>query len=624
MRKNTIYQNLTKLFNIDDGFEATQTDDKNKKIIIKGSSPEDIKLKALEIGQKKALEKKFHKGIDSGLQKSMQYEAARLPAYLDYEGMEYYPIVASALDLYMEEITSLNDQGEMINIYSNNPRVKESLLDLFHNVINVNVNLPFWARSLIKYGDNFVNILGVKGKGITQAKQLINYDIERLESVIDGVPTIKFKNRTTSDIYNIFEVLHFRILGDSKYIPYGSSILNKIRRVFRQLVMAEDAMLTARIIRSADRRVYKIDVGNMDNDDVDEYIMNIATKYIRKQSVDRDSGQIDYRFNILGYDEDIFLPQRNGNSQTGVDTLEGLKNTDIHDIEFLRDNLFAGLSIPKPFLGFQDTAGSGKNLAQYDIRFAQKVVRIQQAIIQELNKLAIIHLYYQGFSKEEINDFKLTLNNPSTQEELLKVELLKTKADLYQELTKTDGGIAIMSHTLAKKRIFNMTDDEIILDLKRQRIERAVAAELEATNTIITSTGIFTKLDNKMNLVDTEENEVLPAQEQGDTTGRGQDDVPPPLDQEPGEGGIPEEQEINDSFNHLLGELTKKDKVVTPEVVTPKVSYNNLTHNKELLSEMNTLIGKPNEESNIEIKMANENDDDNLSIIDDIDLDDLN
>lgn len=593
MAKNTLYQNLTKLFNIDSGFEATQTGEQNKKIIIKGSSPEDIQRKAMELSQKKSLEDKFFKNIDSGLQKSMQYEAARLPAYLDYEGMEYYPIIASALDLYMEEITNLDENGEMLKIYSENPRIKDSLISLFHNVLNVNVNLPFWSRSLIKYGDNFVNIIGEKGKGITQVKQMINYDIERLESVIDGVPTVRFKNRITGDVYNIFEVIHFRILGDSKYIPYGSSILNKVRRVFRQCVMAEDAMLTARIIRSADRRVYKIDVGNMDNDDVDEYIMNVATKYIRKQTVDRENGQIDYRFNLLGYDEDIYLPQRNGNSQTGVETLEGMKNTDIHDIEFLRDNLFAGLSIPKPFLGFQDAAGSGKNLAQYDIRFAKKVIRIQQAIIQELNKLAIIHLYYQGFKQEDLHNFKLTLNNPSIQEELLKLELIKTKTDLYHDLTKTEGGIAIMSHTLAKQKIFNMTNDEIILDLKRQRLERAVASELENTDTIITSSGIFTELDKKLQLNKNQQPQI-------ETDVKSSSDVV-----KDNETSTEQETKINDSLNILFNQNNK-----TTNTIKQNIIY---TNDKELLSEMNEVIGE-------EIV---DNNDDGLSFIDDISIEDL-
>ncbi|MFW6272687.1 MAG: portal protein, partial [bacterium] len=632
--KNTVYQNLSKFFNINT-YNTGNVDGK-KKVLVKGDSVDDIKKKGLELQQRKDLEQKFFKNIDLGFQKALQYEAARLPAYLDYEGMEYYPIIGRALDLYMEESTNLNERGEILNIYSNNRRIKESLYDLFYNIVNVNTNLPFWVRNVCKYGDNFCHVIGEKKEGITNVRQLVNYDIERYEKVEDGKPIIRFKNRTTTDIYNVFEILHFRLLGDDKYMPYGScllsdsyvktndgykeikdickgdqiisfdtdkqenvvsnvldvvcngkkqtykistqhnyikatdnhkiltydkdthtfiykfvselkvndnliisnedenkqtneslytgkqnenyiiesiksieldvvgdvydihvdnknhnfyannivvhnSILNKVRRVFRQLIMAEDAMLTYRIVRAGDRRVYRIDVGNMDVEDIEEYIYKVATKFKKKQNIDPQDGQIDYRFNILGNDEDIFLPVRNGNTQTGVDTLEGMKTAEIHDIEYLRDNLFTGLGVPKPFLSFQDVAGDGKNMAQHDVRFAKRIIRVQQAILQEFNKLAVMHLYLQGFSKEDVYDFSLTLNNPSTQEETLKMDLLTTKANLYRDMTSADNGIAAISHTNAKKRLLNMSDDEIALDLKQQRLENAVMQELKDT-----------------------------------------------------------------------------------------------------------------------------------------------
>lgn len=603
--KNTIFQDLTKLLTASSGFDATRNKKSDKKIIIKGETPRDIERKALELSQKKTIEDRFFGNLDNNLQKTMQYEAARLPAYMDFEGMEYYPIIGSALDLYMEEATNIDDYGNMLKIFSNNKRVKESLTHLFDDVVNINVNLPFWVRSLVKYGDNFVNINGSKKLGVTHVRQMVNYDIDRLETYNDGVPTIKFKNRNTGDVYNVFEVLHFRLLGDSKFLPYGSSLLNKVRRVFRQCIMAEDAMLTYRLIRSGDRRVYKIDVGNMDIDDVDEYIMNIATKYTRKQSVNSVDGQIDYRFNIMGYDEDIYIPVRNSNSSIGVDTLEGFKDNGIHDIEYLRDNLFTGLSIPKPFLGFQQNAGDGKSLAQFDIRFAKKIIRVQQAIIQELNKLATIHLYYQGFSVEEINSFKLTLNNPSTQEKMLRIELLKSMSDLYSDLTKTDGGIAIMSHTRAKKMLFDMTNQDIILDLKQQRIERAVAFEFENTANVIKNTGIFTDLDNKFkgkninvenpnneeggddNQQSDIDNNNMGDEDNTDNEFQSVSDLPEPT-------GANDTESISDSyvrFDNLLNELFSYD-IVKEEVKEPsKIIYrNNIENTKQLISEIDDIV----------------------------------
>jgi len=498
--KGTVYQNLNKMLNLDGfGFENNTTTNLNKpKIIIKGNSPEDVRRKGLELQQKKDLEQKFFRTTDRGFQKALQYEAARLPAYLDYEGMEYYPIIASALDLFMEEATTIGTNGKMLNIYSNKERIKFHLEELFNDIINVNVNLPFWTRNVCKYGDNFVLLYGVKKKGITHVKQMVNYEVERIERVKDGKPTIKFKERLTGDEFNVFEIAHFRLLGDDKYLPYGSSILNKVRRVFRQLVLAEDAMLTYRILRAGEKKVFKIDVGNIDEDDIEEYIFKVATKFKKTTNVYPDSGQIDYRFNILGNDEDYFLPVRNANVQTGIETLPGATNLDaIQDIEYLRDNLFTGLGVPKPFLSFQDAAGAGKSMAQYDIRFAKKVNRVQQAMIQELNKIAIIHLYLLGFDKEDLSNFTLSLTNPSTQLELLKSELFRDKAQTYAELTRNEGGIAAMSHTEAKRILFNWSDREIIADFKKQRMERALAQELTDTPLVIKKTTIFDDIDRK-------------------------------------------------------------------------------------------------------------------------------
>lgn len=504
--KGTVYQQLNKLMNLDGfGFQDEQPSISQStpapnmdKIIIKGNSPEEIKRKGLELEQKRELQNKFFRTTDRGFQKALQYEAARLPAYIDYEGMEYYPIISSALDLFMEEATTVGVNGKMLNIYSSKERIKTLLEEFFYDIVNVNVNLPFWVRNTVKYGDNFVLLYGERKKGITHVKQLVNYEIERFERIQNGKPLVKFKERMTGDEFNTFEVAHFRLLGDDKYLPYGSSVLNKVRRVFRQLVMAEDAMLTYRIIRAGEKKVFKIDVGNIDEDDIEEYIYKVATKFKKVSQVNPNDGQIDYRFNILGNDEDYFIPVRNANTQTGIDTLPGASNLDaIQDIEYLRDNLFIGLGIPKPFLSFQDAAGAGKNMAQYDIRFAKKVNRIQQAIIQELNKMAIIHLYLLGYTGEDLNSFELTLTNPSVQQDMLKAELMREKAQTYTELTRGENGIAAMSHTNAKRMMFNMSDREIVEDLKQQKMEKVVMQELADAPVLIKRTGLFADIDKK-------------------------------------------------------------------------------------------------------------------------------
>lgn len=645
-KTGTIYQQINSFFNSDGfGNAPIQQDGDHTKIVIRGNSPEDIHRKALEIEQNKALKDKFFRTTDRGFQKALQYEAARLPAYIDYEGMEYYPIISSALDLFMEECTSIGIDGKMMNIYSNKERIKSLLETFFYDVVNVNVNLPFWTRNLVKYGDNFVLLYGEKKKGITHVKQMVNYEIERYERVKNGKPSVIFKERMTGDEFNVFEVAHFRLLGDDKYLPYGSSILNKIRRVFRQLVMAEDAMLTYRIIRAGEKKVFKIDVGNIDEDDIEEYIYKVATKFKKTAAVNPNDGQIDYRFNILGNDEDYFIPVRNANVQTGIETLPGATNLDqIQDIEYLRDNLFTGLGVPKPFLSFQDAAGGGKNMAQYDIRFAKKVNRIQQALIQELNKMAMIHLYLMGYSKEDLSDFTLTLNNPSTQQELLKSELLREKAQVYTDLTRSENGVAAMSHTRAKRMIFNMSDNEIVEDLKQQKMEKIVQQELADAPVAIKTSGLFKDIDKKY-----EDEEAAEAAETGGGMDAGgmEGEMPEPVDGMPNQSpadlppieaeGVKHTKPIlferskgmsdEDYGKHIEKLVYGNNKVFKETAKRKEVLVENDLANESLNVKAGNMIDEIDEflleAESLNNKVVNGTEDINIEDIEKIDLDDL-
>jgi hypothetical protein len=496
-KQKSVFNKLNDLLLFKGGFEGT-FENKEEKIIIKGDSYEDVLKKQIEVQQQEQLYSQFYKVEKNQLQKTMQYEAQRLPAFMDYEGMEYYPMIAAALDLYAEEATTTGENGKMLNIYSKSDRIKKILEDLFYDVLNINTNLISWTRTVIKYGDNMIYLLPEKGKGITMVKQLPVFEMERKEDVINNKLKVWFKRRDTGQEFTPMEIAHFRLAGDDKYYPYGSSILNKGRRTWRMLLMAEDAMLSYRILRAGEKRVFKIDIGNLDVNDIEPYIQKVATKFKRSPQINRDNGNIDHRFNILGNDEDYFIPVRNSNAGTVIDTLPGGESLDkIADIEYLRDNLFTSLGVPKPFLGYQNTAGEGKNLAQQDMRFSKKVNKIQQSIIQELNKIAIIHLYLLGF-EDELDNFSLSLSSPSNQAEILKVELLTLKMQLYNEMTQAqDNGIAAASHTWAKKNILNWSEDEIIKDLENQMMERVVVQELQNATNLFAKTGIFDNIIKK-------------------------------------------------------------------------------------------------------------------------------
>ena len=505
----TIYQKLTTVF----GRGGTERSnplqnpkyDLNKNDLIVTNSREDFERQKLQLQQQSYLDSQWQK-IDSEMyQKATYYETTRLASYMDYEAMEFTPEIAVALDTMSEESCTLNERGEIMSIYSDSSRIKKVLEDLFYNVLDIHSNLPMWTRNTCKYGDNFVHLKLHHKYGIIGSTQLTNIEMTRSDSndfafnendpEKDKKREVKFEWKSKSLTFNAWEVAHFRLLGDDRKLPYGTSVLDKVRRTWRQLLLAEDAMLVYRVTRAPERRVFKVYVGNIDDADVEAYVQKVANKFKRTQTADSKTGQLDVRYNTLAVDQDYFVPVRDPNASMPIETLPGASNLDqIADIQFIQRKMVTALRIPKTFLGFDEPTGEGKNLALMDIRFARTINRIQQAMIQEMNKIAIIHLYMLGFH-DELDNFKLSLNNPSTQGEMLKVEQWKEKVLLYKDLVAASDGIAPTSHTWAKKNIFNWSDDEIKLDLEQQRLEKAAAAELEKTAEVITKTGFFDKID---------------------------------------------------------------------------------------------------------------------------------
>jgi hypothetical protein len=273
-------------------------------------------------------------------------------------------------------------------------------------------------------------------------------------------------------------------------------MLEKARRIWKQLLLSEDAMMIYRTSRAPERRIFKVFVGNMNDEDVEPYVNRVADKFKRQQVVDSKTGNVDMRFNQMAVDQDYFVPVRDPATPSPIETLPGAQNlSEIADIEYIQKKLLTALRVPKAFLGFEEVVGDGKNLSLQDIRFARTINRIQKSMVQELNKIAIVHLFLLGF-EDELTNYTLGLTNPSTQADLLKIDVWKEKVLLYKDLVTDPGsGIQATSATWAKKHIFNWSDEEIKLDLLQQRFERAVGEELKATPTIISKTGLFDTID---------------------------------------------------------------------------------------------------------------------------------
>jgi hypothetical protein len=506
----TVWQRLSKTFGPNSLLKQDYPTFKfDKKELLRTTNRDDFEREKLQAQQTYYLTNQWAKVENNLYSQAIYYEPSRLSAQYDYESMEYTPEISAALDIYSEESTTTNEDGFILQIYSESKRIKSVLADLFNNALDINTNLPMWTRNTCKYGDNFVYLKLDPEKGIVGCQQLPTIEIERHEVGVTAKITVDitqekdenkkalhftWKNRNME--FQSWEVAHFRLLGDDRKLPYGTSMLEKARRIWKQLLLCEDAMLIYRTSRAPERKLFKVFVGNMNDDDVEAYVQRVANKFKREQVVDSKTGNVDMRFNQMAVDQDYFIPVRDPASPDPITTLPGATNlSEIADIEYIQKKLLTALRVPKAFLGFEEVVGDGKNLSLQDIRFARTINRIQKSMIAELNKIAIIHLFLLGF-EDELQNFTLGLTNPSTQADLLKIDVWKEKVLLYKDLVADPGnGIQPVSSTWAKKHIFGFSDEEIRLDLQQQRIERAVGEELKATPTVITKTGIFDNID---------------------------------------------------------------------------------------------------------------------------------
>lgn len=385
----------------------------------------------------------------------------RMSRYSDFSEMEGTPEIASALDIYSEETVSPDEKGNVLHIYSENRKVQELLENLFYDVLNVEFNLVMWIRNLCKYGDFFLFNDVSPEFGVVAAYPISISEMEREEGYDPEDPmAVRFRwvTQGNQQLEN-WQVSHFRLLGNDAFLPYGSSVLEAARRIWRQLILIEDAMLVYRVIRAPERRVFYIDVGNVPPEDVSNYLEQAQSSLKRSQVVDKDNGKVDLRYNPMSVDEDYFLPVRGGESGTRIDTLAGGQNTAaIEDVEYIQKKLFAALKIPRAYLGYDEEVGAKATLAQEDIRFSRTIQRIQKTVVSELNKIAMIHLFCHGYEGEELVDFDLKLSNPSTIAQQQKLELIRARFEIAG--TAPEGTV---NRSWIQKNVLGLTDEEIEL-----------------------------------------------------------------------------------------------------------------------------------------------------------------
>jgi len=413
------------------------------------------------------------------LQPQMMNNHNRTERYVDFDQMEYTPEIASAIDIYADEMTAHSGLEPMLTIKCHNEEIKAILDTLYNDVLNIDHNLFGWARSMCKYGDFFL-YLDIDDKyGIRTCIGLPSMEIERLEGEDKTNPDyVQFQWNSAGLTLENWQMGHFRILGNDKYAPYGTSVLEPARRIWRQLVLLEDAMMAYRIVRAPDRRVFKIDVGNIPANEVEQYMQKVMSQMKRNQVVDEDTGRVDLRYNPLSIEEDFFIPIRGASSTDIVPLSGGTHSGDIDDVKYLRDKLFSALKVPASYLTNAEGAEEDKTtLAQKDIRFARTIQRLQRSVVSELEKIGVIHLYTLGFRGDDLVSFSLSLANPSKLAELQELEHWKAKFDVA-------GSAAIegyFSRRWVAQHLFSVSEEEFLRNQRELFYDRKFDATLAAT-----------------------------------------------------------------------------------------------------------------------------------------------
>ena len=401
----------------------------------------------------------------------------RAERYIDFEQMEYMPEIASALDIYADEMTTSDEYDQLLGISCMNLEIKTILHSLFYDVLNIEFNSFGWSRSMCKYGDFFLYMDVDDKLGVTSVMGLPNNEIERLEGQDPTNPNyVQYQWNGAGMTFENWQIAHFRILGNDRHAPYGTSVLDPARRIWRQLVLLEDAMIAYRVVRAPERRVFKIDVGNIPPQDVSQYMEKVKTEMKRNSLVDSTTGRVDLRYNPLSLEEDYFIPMRGGVG-SDITSLPGAKSLDdIEDVKYMRDKLFSAIKIPQAYLTNLEGADEDKTtLAQKDIRFARTIQRLQRSVVSEMEKIAVVHLYTLGFRGDDLISFKLSLNNPSRLAELQQLEYMRTKFDVANAIPEGTFSKRWVAHN-----ILGLSDDEILRNQREAFQDRKYQQSLES------------------------------------------------------------------------------------------------------------------------------------------------
>ena len=418
-------------------------------------------------------------GLNYNYNSDISYPTSRIQLYSDYELMDSDSIIASTLDILADESCLRNDMGEVLQIRSSDETVQKILYNLFYDILNIEFNLWSWTRNMCKYGDFYLKLEISEKFGVYNVIPFSSYSIIRVEGKNPEKPQeVKFRydpsftsatsqlgsqnisqmtmNKDSQIYFDNYEMAHFRLLSDFNYLPYGRSFIEPARKIFKQLTLMEDAMLIHRIVRAPEKRTFFVNVGNIPPNEVENYMQKTMNKMKKTPYMDPATGEYNLKYNVQNILEDFYIPVRGGDATTRIETTKGLDYAAIEDIEYLRNKLFAALKVPKAYFGYEKDLTGKATLAAEDIRFARTVERLQRILVSELTRIALVHLYAQGYDGEAMTNFELSLTTPSIIYEQEKIALFKEKAALATELLTNK----IVPTDWVYDHIFNFSEDQ--------------------------------------------------------------------------------------------------------------------------------------------------------------------
>lgn len=418
-----------------------------------------------------------------GSQLNLNWRYLRTQVYSDYDAMDTDAIVASALDIISDECTLKNDMGEVLQIRSSDEDTQKILYNLFYDVLNIEFNLWSWIRQMCKYGDFFLKLEIAEKYGVYNVIPYTAYHIAREEGIdpaspaevrykyspdgyssgvtggyggVNAASTYSKEKQAGAIYFDNYEMAHFRLITDVNYLPYGRSYLEPARKLFKQYILMEDAMLIHRIVRAPEKRIFYINVGSIPPNEVENFMQKTISTMKRTPFIDPQTGEYNLKYNLQNSLEDFYIPVRGNDTTTKIEPTKGLDYTGMEDVIYLRDKLFAALKVPKAFMGYEKDLTGKATLAAEDIRFARTIDRIQRIVLSELNKIALVHLYTQGYRNEQLTNFELSLTTPSIIYDQERIALMKEKVDLARQIIETK----ILPTDWIYDNVFHLSQDQ--------------------------------------------------------------------------------------------------------------------------------------------------------------------